>query len=105
MAAVEWTTLAPEKCSSQIERFRTPPDTGQVDADPKVGTLLENIVVTEVVSAMLDRTKADECLGFACAFAMPPLSEWRSHAQATGISGDALDHMSRFVDGTTSCGP
>ena len=55
-----------------------------------VGTLLENMVVTEAAALLLDRVGPGKRLGFASAFAMPALSEWRPHAQAVGMSTEAL---------------
>jgi hypothetical protein len=65
-----------------------------------IGTLIENIVVTEAASSVLDRSDGNGCVGFVSAFAMPTLSEWRPHAQATGMSSNALDQISRGADGT-----
>src|SRR5690349_14478834 len=65
-----------------------------------VGTLLENMVITESVSVMLNQVPEGKQLGFATAFAMPTLSEWRPHAQAVGLSDAALKEMSRSHDDT-----
>ncbi len=69
-----------------------------------VGTLLENMVVTETAALLLDRISTDKRLGFATAFAMPALSEWCPHAQSVGISSEALSQIaesggdSEFLD-------
>jgi hypothetical protein len=55
-----------------------------------VGTLIENIVVAESASVLLDHVCVPRRLGFATAFAMPALSEWRPHSQAVGMSATAL---------------
>ncbi len=74
-----------------------------------VGTLLENMVVTETAGLLLDRIGADRNLGFATAFAMPALSEWRPHAQSVGISSEALSQIaesdggSEFIDVMRRC--
>lgn len=74
-----------------------------------VGTLIENMVVTESVSVMLNQVPAGKQLGFVTAFAMPTLSEWRPHAQAVGLSAAALAAMSRshyetdFISAMSHC--
>lgn len=62
-----------------------------------VGTLLENLVVAEATALMLDRLCGAR-LGFACAFAMPTLSEWRPHRQNIGISTDVLQRVAQRTD-------
>lgn len=65
-----------------------------------VGTLIENLVVTEAAAVLLERLGPNETLGFATAFAMPPLSEWRPHNQAIGISTAALQQIRNSRGGT-----
>ena len=65
-----------------------------------IGTLLENMVVTEAASVMLEQLRDDQCLGFATAFAMPTLTEWRPHAQSVGMSTDALEAISCGAENT-----
>jgi hypothetical protein len=60
-----------------------------------IGTLLENMVVTETVSVMLDEVESNQRLGFATSFAMPTLSEWRPHPQAVGMSTAALKEIAK----------
>ncbi len=64
-----------------------------------VGTLLENLVVTEAAALLLDRIEAGQNLGFATAFAMPALSEWRPHPQSVGISSVALRQIAESTGG------
>jgi hypothetical protein len=74
-----------------------------------VGSLIENMVVTETAGLLLDRMGADQDLGFATAFAMPALSEWRPHEQDVGISSEALCQISKsgggseFIDVMSRC--
>jgi hypothetical protein len=65
-----------------------------------VGTLLENMVVTESAALLLDRIGADQRLGFATAFAMPALSEWCPHRQSVGISSEALSQIAESGGGS-----
>ena len=58
-----------------------------------IGTLIENLVVTESAGALMDDDDASDTLGFATAFAMPSLSEWRPHAQSVGMSDRALKQI------------
>ena len=60
-----------------------------------IGTLLENLVVTEAASVLLDRIDSKLPLGFASGFAMPALSDWRPHSQCVGISSTALGQVSQ----------
>ena len=53
------------------------------------------MVVTEAVSVMLDYLEYGKRLGFVTAFAMPTFSEWRPHAQSTGISTEALNEIAK----------
>jgi hypothetical protein len=65
-----------------------------------VGTRLENMV-TEAAALLLDRVRPNERLGFASAFAMPALSEWRPHPQAIGMSTQALHQVLESSDQAT----
>ncbi len=65
-----------------------------------VGTLIENLVVTEAAAVLLDCVAPGQSLGFATAFAMPPLSEWRPHNQAVGMSTNALQGIRNSSGGT-----
>jgi len=58
-----------------------------------VGTLLENVVVTEAALALLPLCRDGLPLEFANAFAMPPLSEWRPHSQNAGFDDATLDRV------------
>jgi hypothetical protein len=64
-----------------------------------IGTLIENLVVVEAAGLLLRRV-GDRSLGFATAFAMPPLSEWRPHSKAVGISDRALRQIRDSRDGS-----
>jgi len=44
---------------------------------------------------LLDQVNSNKRLGFATAFAMPTLSEWRPHPQSVGISAKALDEVAK----------
>jgi hypothetical protein len=74
-----------------------------------IGTLLENMVVTEAAAVLVDRLSAGQDLRFVTAFAMPALSEWRSHRHCVGISPDALRQIaeaggrSEFIDMMSRC--
>jgi len=74
-----------------------------------VATLLENLVVAEAAIVLLDRLRPPQRLGFATAFAMPTISEWRPHSQAVGISTAALQAVaagggdSEFIDSMRAC--
>ena len=63
-----------------------------------VGTLLENLVLTETVSVLGGQLAEGECLAVATAFAMPALSAWAPHKLATGISTDALERIAGNTD-------
>jgi hypothetical protein len=65
-----------------------------------VGTLIENLVITESAAVLLEHVPVDQKLGFATAFAMPLLSEWRPHNQAVGMSATALEQIRNGPGGT-----
>jgi hypothetical protein len=65
-----------------------------------VGTLIENLVVTECASVLFERVPPGQAFGFVSAFAMPPLTEWRPHNQAIGMSTAALQRISTSRGGT-----
>lgn len=65
-----------------------------------VGTLIENLVVTECAGVLMECVPSGQEFGFVTAFAMPPLTEWRSHSQAIGMSGAALQRVSASRGGT-----
>ncbi len=58
-----------------------------------VGTLLENLVVTEASTALLSFCDRMAPFEFVNAFAMPPLSPWRPHAQNVGFDPDTLNEV------------
>ncbi len=59
-----------------------------------VGTLLENIVVTEAAFSLLPIcTDGGGPVEFLNAFAMPPFSEWRPHRQNAGFDPAVLDRV------------
>jgi hypothetical protein len=64
-----------------------------------VGTLLENLVVTEASLALLSFCHESAPLEFVNAFAMPPLAPWRPHAQNVGFDTATLDRV------RSECGP
>jgi hypothetical protein len=58
-----------------------------------VGTLLENVVVTEDTFALLPLCHDRAPFEFANSFAMPPLSPWCSHPQNAGFDDATLDRV------------
>ncbi len=59
-----------------------------------VGTLLENLMVTEAAFHLFTRcADSGETLEFVNAFAMPPLSEWRPNAQNAGFNDVVFDKL------------
>lgn len=58
-----------------------------------VGTLLENLVVTEASMALLSFCHKMVPFEFVNAFAMPPLSPWRPHAQNVGFDPGTLNKV------------
>ena len=57
-----------------------------------MGTLLENIVVVEAVRAFA-RAKPPAMIEFLNSFAMPPLSQWGTHATDYGFSAAQLNSL------------
>jgi len=62
-----------------------------------VGTLLENLVVTETAGHLLGNLGGKR-LFFASAFAMPPLSRWVTHGQCAGFSAEDLAAAHRCLN-------
>jgi hypothetical protein len=59
-----------------------------------VGTLLENLVVTEAARAVVDLCRdQDTPFEFLSAFAMPPRSRWVPHKQNPGFDDAVLDKV------------
>jgi len=66
-----------------------------------IGTLLENIVVTEGALALLDVCgDPDAPLEFANGFAMPPRSPWVAHKKNAGFDDAVLDRVRDANDAT-----
>jgi hypothetical protein len=62
-----------------------------------VGTLLENLVVTEAGLALL-RKCCQAPFDFVNSFAMPPCSPWRPHRQDSGLDAATLDRVRNATD-------
>jgi hypothetical protein len=58
-----------------------------------VGTLLENVVITDASFALLALCREGTPLEFVNSFAMPPLSPWRPHSQTAGFDDATLDRV------------
>ncbi len=63
-----------------------------------VGTLLENLVVTEAALALLHRCHEREPLEFLNSFAMPPSTPWVQHSQNGGFEQSTLDRVRAAKD-------
>lgn len=68
-----------------------------------VGTLLENLVVTEAASCLFTRcARSGETFEFVNSFAMPPLSPWSANAQNAGFDELTLDKLCESNDAIAS---
>jgi hypothetical protein len=67
-----------------------------------VGTLLENLIVTEAALALLDECQQDNVpFDFVNSFAMPPCTCWRPNNQNTGFNAETLERVRTSADPTS----
>jgi len=70
-----------------------------------VGTLLENLVVTETAATLLGFCSREAPLEFVNSFSMPPLAQWCSHTHNAGFDDVTLDRVEQnefAVSGSSS---